>query len=196
VATLTDRTVIQPADREFGARSTDDRILDATVDILREKGPVAVNIEAVAAASGVAKTTIYRRYESREDLLLAGIHAATTEIKIPTDLSTYDTFRWLLRNAGEFAEHEIGRGTAAAIITNQDPASVELLREMLKVRARTLAALVQERIIVGDLRADLDVRLVATVLLGAVLGQVIRGGATDEAWADGVLDMLWPAFEA
>jgi len=193
---LTDRTVIQPADREFGARSTDDRILDATVDILREKGPVAVNIEAVAAASGVAKTTIYRRYESREDLLLAGIHAATTEIKIPTDLSTYDTFRWLLRNAGEFAEHEIGRGTAAAIITNQDPASVELLREMLKVRARTLAALVQERIIVGDLRADLDVRLVATVLLGAVLGQVIRGGATDEAWADGVLDMLWPAFEA
>ena len=196
MATLTDRTVIQPADREFGARSTDDRILDATVDILREKGPVAVNIEAVAAASGVAKTTIYRRYESREDLLLAGIHAATTEIKIPTDLSTYDTFRWLLRNAGEFAEHEIGRGTAAAIITNQDPASVELLREMLKVRARTLAALVQERIIVGDLRADLDVRLVATVLLGAVLGQVIRGGATDEAWADGVLDMLWPAFEA
>ena len=193
---MTDRTVIQPADREFGARSTDDRILDATVDILREKGPVAVNIEAVAAASGVAKTTIYRRYESREDLLLAGIHAATTEIKIPTDLSTYDTFRWLLRNAGEFAEHEIGRGTAAAIITNQDPASVELLREMLKVRARTLAALVQERIIVGDLRADLDVRLVATVLLGAVLGQVIRGGATDEAWADGVLDMLWPAFEA
>jgi len=193
---LTDRTVIQPAAREFGARSTDDRILDATVDILREKGPLAVNIEAVAAASGVAKTTIYRRYESREDLLLAGIHAATTEIKIPTDLSTYDTFRWLLRNAGEFAEHEIGRGTAAAIITNQDPASVELLREMLKVRARTLAALVQERIIVGDLRADLDVRLVATVLLGAVLGQVIRGGATDEAWADGVLDMLWPAFEA
>ena len=193
---MTDRTVIQPADSEFGVRSTDDRILDATVDILREKGPVAVNIEAVAAASGVAKTTIYRRYESREDLLLAGIHAATTEIKIPTDLSTYDTFRWLLRNAGEFAEHEIGRGTAAAIITNQDPASVELLREMLKVRARTLAALVQERIIVGDLRADLDVRLVATVLLGAVLGQVIRGGATDEAWADGVLDMLWPAFEA
>lgn len=188
--------MIQPAAREFGARSTDDRILDATVDILREKGPLAVNIEAVAAASGVAKTTIYRRYESREDLLLAGIHAATTEIKIPTDLSTYDTFRWLLRNAGEFAEHEIGRGTAAAIITNQDPASVELLREMLKVRARTLAALVQERIIVGDLRADLDVRLVATVLLGAVLGQVIRGGATDEAWADGVLDMLWPAFEA
>ena len=193
---MTDRTVIQPADREFGVRSTDDRILDATVDILREKGPVAVNIEAVAAASGVAKTTIYRRYESREDLLLAGIHAATTEIKIPTDLSTYDTFRWLLRNAGEFAEHEIGRGTAAAIITNQDPASVELLREMLKVRARTLAALVQERIVVGDLRSDLDVRLVATVLLGAVLGQVIRGGATDEAWADGVLDLLWPAFEA
>lgn len=193
---MTDRTVIQPADREFGARSTDDRILDATVDILREKGPVAVNIEAVAAASGVAKTTIYRRYESREDLLLAGIHAATTEIKIPTDLSTYDTFRWLLRNAGEFAEHEIGRGTAAAIITNQDPASVELLREMLKVRARTLAALVQERIVVGDLRSNLDVRLVATVLLGAVLGQVIRGGETDEEWADDVLRLLWPAFEA
>jgi AcrR family transcriptional regulator len=176
--------------------STDDRILESTIDLLREKGPIAVNIEAVAAASGVAKTTIYRRYESREELLLAGIRASTTEIVIPTDLSTKDTFRWLLRNAGDFADHEIGRGTAAAILINEDPASVTLLREMLTVRARMLANLVSERIDRGDLRADLDVRLVATILLGAVLGQVIRGGETDEEWANGVLTLLWPAFEA
>ena len=186
-----DLTVIQPS-----RRTTDDRILESTVDLIREKGPVAVNIEAVAAASGVAKTTIYRRYESREELLIAGIRAATTEIQIPTDLSTKDTFRWLLRHAGDFADHEIGRGTAAAILTNADPGSVDLLREMLKVRARMLATLVEQRIDRGDLRADLDVRLVATILLGAVLGQVIRGGETDEEWADDVLRLLWPAFEA
>jgi len=191
-----DLTVVQPSGRVAGKQSTDDRIIDATLELLREKGPTHVNIEAVAAASGVAKTTIYRRYESREELLLAGITAATTEIPIPTDLSTKDTFLWLLRNAGDFAEHEIGRGTAAAILINDDPSSVVLLREMLKVRARMLAALVEERIDRGDLRSDLDVRLVATILLGAVLGQVIRGGETDERWANDVLALLWPAFEA
>lgn len=175
-------------------RSIDDRILHTALGILKERGPLAVNIESVSAEAGIAKTTIYRRYDDREALLKAAINSAKIEVDIPGDLSTYDTFRWLLHEASELADNVVGRGTAAAMLIIEDPESVALLREMIKVRASRLSALVQSRVDAGDLRSDLDLGLVATILLGAVLGQIIRGGPVDDDWADAVLALLWPAF--
>jgi hypothetical protein len=34
-----------------------------------------------------------------------------------------------------------------------------------------------------------------SVLLGAVVAELIRGRVTDDAWVESVLDLLWPAFE-
>jgi len=177
-------------------RSIDDRILMTALDILKERGPLAVNIESVSAEAGIAKTTIYRRYDDRDALLKAAINSAKIEVDIPSDLSTYDTFRWLLHEASELADNVVGRGTAAAMLIIEDPESVALLREMIKVRASRLSALVRSRVDAGDLRSDLDLGLVATILLGAVLGQIIRGGPVDDEWADAVLALLWPAFAA
>jgi hypothetical protein len=64
---------------------------------------------------------------------------------------------------------------------------------MIKSRAVLLTRFLRERIASGDLKSDLDVGLVATVFLGALLGQIIRGGELDDAWADSVLTLLWPA---
>jgi len=177
-------------------RAIDARILSVTLDILRKNGPAAVNIEAVAAKAGIAKTTIYRRYDSREHLLRAAIESSTAEIVIPTDLPTYDTFKWLLHDAARMAENMVGRGAAASIILNDHPESNELMREMIKARSARLTAFLHERVRSGDLRADLDIGLAATMLLGALFGQLIRGGELDDAWADSVLELLWPGLKA
>ena len=49
----------------------DTRLSEAVLALLRSGGPGAVTVEAVAARSGVAKTTIYRRHANRADLLRA-----------------------------------------------------------------------------------------------------------------------------
>jgi AcrR family transcriptional regulator len=190
--------VSKPLERTKSARgrALDDRILSATLEIIRDRGPLGVNIEAVAAAAGTAKTTIYRRYEDREDLLRAAIESATSNVVIPTSLSTYETFRWLLHEARDMADNVVGRGAAASILLGDDPDSHELIREMIKVRASQLSELAQERIDAGDLKPGLDMGLVATILLGAALGQIIRTGDVDDDWADSVLELLWPAFSA
>src|SRR5690606_32861202 len=103
------------------AGSVDERIFTATLELLRGRGPLAVSVEAVAAASGVAKTTIYRRYENRDALLRAAVRSATTAVEIPPDLSTKDTVRWVLRHARDTIEHVVGRGTVAAVLANEDP---------------------------------------------------------------------------
>lgn len=189
---MADRT---PASRHVvRGHAIDARILSVTLDILRTRGPAAVNMESVAAKAGVAKTTIYRRYDDRDQLLRAAIDSSTNDVSIPGNLSTYDTFKWILRAAGNMADNMVGRGAAASIILGDHPESNDMMREMIKARSSVLTGFLHDRIDSGDLRAELDVGLVATILLGALFGQLIRGGEPDDAWADSVLTTLWPAL--
>ena len=52
-------------------RSDARAILDATRELLAECGVQGLTMEGVAARAGVAKTTVYRRWRSKDDLALA-----------------------------------------------------------------------------------------------------------------------------
>ena len=57
-------------------RSIDDVILTATLDLLAERDYERVTLDEVAARTGKAKTTLYRRWATKEELVLAAIRAA------------------------------------------------------------------------------------------------------------------------
>lgn len=174
----------------------DARIFEAALAILRSRGPLAVSVESVAAASGVAKTTIYRRYENRESLLTAAITSASTTVAFPLDLSAQDTIRWVLRHARDTIEHVVGRGTVAAVIMNEDPQFTQLLLGMIRATSSPLRVDLRRRSLDGELKADLDVDLAMSILLGVVVAELIRGRPTGEDWVESVLALLWPAFAA
>lgn len=52
------------------ARRTEQAILEATAELIRDVGPAAVTIELVAERSEVARSTIYRRWSDLDELLL------------------------------------------------------------------------------------------------------------------------------
>ena len=187
---MTNSAVARPPRRT----KVDDRIFAAALDILRSRGPLAVNVEAVSAVSGVAKTTIYRRYENRESLLTAAITSAATSVEFPTGLSAQDSLRWVLRHARDTIEHVVGRGTVAAVIVDEDPHFTELLLGMIRASTKGLREDLRERSRAGEIRSDLDVELAMSILLGVVMAELIRGRVTDDAWVDAVLALLWPAF--
>ena len=51
----------------------DEEILAVTLELLREKGYRELTVDAVAERAGVAKTTVYRRWPSKGDLVAAAI---------------------------------------------------------------------------------------------------------------------------
>jgi AcrR family transcriptional regulator len=55
------------------SEQADEAILDATLKMLGTQGVAGTTIEGVAAAAGVGKTTIYRRWPTKTDLILAAI---------------------------------------------------------------------------------------------------------------------------
>lgn len=57
-------------------RSSDAEILSTTLDLLAEKDYERVTLDEVAARTGKAKTTLYRRWVTKEDLVVAAIRAA------------------------------------------------------------------------------------------------------------------------
>ena len=56
-------------------------ILDAAIDLFLERGLEGMSIEGVAAKAGVGKTTIYRRWGSKEDLIVAAIDEVIFDVQ-------------------------------------------------------------------------------------------------------------------
>lgn len=174
--------------------SVDRRIQTAALDLLRSRGPVAVSIEAVALASGVAKTTIYRRHRNREALLRSVIDSVAEQVAVPTSLSAYQIFRWYLLNAQAIIDTVVGRGAVAAILLNEDTEFAALLHERIRANTKPLRDNLRERSATGELRRDLDIELVMSLLLGTFVAESIRGSTSADGWADSVLEFLWPAL--
>ncbi|MDB5405285.1 MAG: TetR/AcrR family transcriptional regulator [Rhodospirillales bacterium] len=63
------------AKREAKAAETRDRLVAAAAALLREPGGAALSLEAVAAAAGVTRLTVYNQFGSRRGLLEATFDA-------------------------------------------------------------------------------------------------------------------------
>jgi AcrR family transcriptional regulator len=175
--------------------STDLAIRDAALQLLRAQGPGTVNIEAVAARSGVARTTIYRRYGSRAELLDAVVAELLQESLPAPALPVPDKVRWVLERVTDLFEHGIGPGGTAAVLTDSDPAFTSALRERLAVRLRELTDAMTLDIESGRLSRHVDPDVLIGLLIGAYLGEVLRHGTPRAEWVDGVVEFLAPGLE-
>lgn len=173
----------------------DKRITAAALDLLRTKGPGAVTVEAVAARAGVAKTTIYRRYRDREDMLAA----ALTSLRRPTPPADHSAplpiLEWLIEQSLNAIEAGIGVGGVAALLTEEDPDFTELIRALLVEHRGALANVLRDASLAGEVRQDLDVETLLDCIVGAYVAERARSGVVQPGWAKRVLRTLWPCLD-
>lgn len=172
---------------------SDQRIRTAVLDLLHAQGPAAVTVEAVAAASGVAKTTIYRRYADRSAVLRDTLSALIVDPGEPPDGTPRDKIRWALDATWRHMSDTLGPGGLAAMVESGNPYA-DLLRSVLAPHADALAALIRTDVEAGVLRADLDADACVSLFVGAYLGELVRRGAVDEAFTESCLDLMWIAM--
>jgi len=168
---------------------TDAALMGATVELMREKGPMGVTVEAVSARSGVARTTIYRRYDNRRELIEAAIDPVVERALPPLDLSLAAKVRWVLEQVEDLFDR-LGAGTVAAIIGDSDPEFTGALRDALERQVIALRMQIQSEIDNGHVGADVDPDALVGLLLGAYLSEVLRHGAPRAGWVEGAVDLL------
>jgi AcrR family transcriptional regulator len=157
-------------------------ILDATRELLAEEGGVrALTIEAVAARSGVAKTTIYRRWRDKWELALdAAMIDMLTTFDDPVDVG--DTRKELItfvnsavRTLGSKPYGSAMQGLVSEVAT--DPQLASVYREyVVDPRRRQIQAVIARGIERGDLRPDTDPRLVQELLIGTIYYRLLFSG--------------------
>jgi AcrR family transcriptional regulator len=149
------------------------RVLETTLEVLGRDGFGGLRIEDVASRAGVNKTTIYRRWPSRAELVVA---ALTTLAAAPRAAETGHLETDLLAlfmSATTLRSSAAGRGIVAALIAGRGDPEVDrvcvALREMHRQPARVLLERARAR---GDLPLPTDVELLLDVLTGAVYARL------------------------
>ena len=121
----------------------DQAILRAALELFIEQGIAGATIEKIAQQAGVAKTSIYRRWTSREALLAQAIEMARNATGYTIDLlertSPRDFLKLLIEACEVFARPEIQKLMARLIGSAPDyPKLIEVYRETYYL-ARRLA---------------------------------------------------------
>lgn len=141
----------------------DQAIIEATLDLLAEGVTISgLSIEAVAARAGVGKTTIYRRWSSKEELVidafswLKGPMPDLPGRSVREDLIVF--LRSMRKVSRESREGRIYPCIMAEYVRHPDLA--ERFRvQVVEKRRDMIRDVLRRGIVTGELRPDLDVEL-------------------------------------
>jgi AcrR family transcriptional regulator len=150
------------------AADADSAILEAALDLLEKHGYAGLSIDAVAAAAGVAKTTIYRRWPSKPALLAAAAAPLYMQPVEPPDTGhVRDDLVQLLSRSRELMMGRAGRVLQILVRASAEHAELaEPLQTAIYQRCRLYHQVLNRAIARGELRDDVDQALLTDLLLG------------------------------
>jgi AcrR family transcriptional regulator len=147
----------------------DRAILGAVISLLTTVGYHRLSIEAVATQAGVAKTSIYRRYATRDELIAAAIEVNRPALVIPDTGDLWQDLDQVLEQAAEVDLSALGRQTLAMMLglASTSPRFAQIYWQRYLMPRHKAAAVILERAIArGELSADLNIDLIFDLMCG------------------------------
>lgn len=169
--------------------AADEAIRRAAIEVFAESGFEGLRVEAVAERAGVAKSTLYRRFPCKIDLVRHALDSSTDELPCPhTDSLVDDLVVLLQRLRDKFAADPMGRAVPALIeAAARHPELREVQRQAIAERRRAGLARLAAAVGEGDLPDPTDIELLMDQLSGAVF---YRSFVTGADLSDAVLRSL------
>jgi len=178
----------------------DQAILEAALQLLVAQGYDGMSMEGVAVAAGVGKPTIYRRYPSKRELVIAAVSAFAASMPSAPDTGNVrvDLLRYLEPTFGVF-QSGLGFALLGALLAREreDPALIELFRQrIVQPRMRVVGRILRRGIKRSELRADAPIEAAVHMLAGAILTRHVAGRQANATWLRLVIDALWQGLRA
>lgn len=169
------------------------QVFQATSAELIEHGYVELSLERVATRAQVNKTTIYRRWPNKEDLVIALVQSlGDPSFETP---ATGEVNHDLLRLARSMTKRLVqyhGRGLARVIAAEHE--DTEVAKVALRIRRKMRepwGKVLRIALSRGQIRADVDIDLLVEVVVSAVTLRVIkRDQSVDDKFLQSLVDLV------
>ncbi len=158
---------------------TEAAILRSTLELLANEGLRGLSIERVAARAGVAKTTIYRRFATKDELVAAALE--TLALTAPPDLDTGsvhgDLSELVRRRVASDPEVRWSLLMPRLVVDSaDDPVLHELVHRILvRPEREVIAGILRRGVERGELPAGLDLDFAVDVVIGPAVYRVLIG---------------------
>jgi AcrR family transcriptional regulator len=150
-------------------------VLDAVVGLMAERGVGAVTMDAVAARAQVGKSAIYRRWPTKQDLIIAAAETRFSPLVVPDLGSFRDEMRAMLSARLEvYRTPGMGRFIAGLISAALENDSER--RRYAEYTSRLMGAnraILERGIARGEVQPGIDVRAVATLVAAPLVFRLI-----------------------
>lgn len=173
-------------------------VIRSTLLLLKRVGFHELGIESVAARAGVGKTTIYRWWPNKAELVIAAfVSAVEDELRFPSGGPVLESIHQQMKRWALIFRSPLGQIVATVIGAGQsEPEILEAFRahwvEPRRVEAR---ALLEEAKKKGEIRHDLDPDLILDLLYGPLyLRLLLRHAPLDENCVNTVFRVVSPAL--
>ena len=179
-------------------RALDDRILEQVIALLGSHGYAGLTLDALAARSGVAKTTILRRWPSKAAVAAAGVERlALQSVDVPDSGDLRVDLLALLHGAVEAFVR--GRGQFVARLIREaghHPEIADLLYTVIHTRRQAYRRVLALAIARGELAPSIDQDLLIDLLIGPIWTRMLitRDPITRE-YVDSIVEAVLTAFD-
>jgi AcrR family transcriptional regulator len=149
-------------------RRSRERILGTAFDLLSEAGVGGFSVDEVSRQSGVAKTTIYRHWPSREALVLDAAARISAKEPVPDTGSLPSDLTVLLQSLGEQLTSARWSTVVPSLvdIAERDADFAALHSRIQRGHASSLRTVLLRAVDRADLPADADVPGLTSALIG------------------------------
>jgi AcrR family transcriptional regulator len=167
------RSATPPADSGAGeldarVRRSRDRVLTTAFELLGESGVGGFTVDEVASRSGVAKTTIYRHWPTREALVLDACSRISAEQEVPDTGSLESDLTALLMDTG----HLLGTARWSSVVPSivdvaeRDPEFAEIHAKIQRGHAAAVREVIERAAGRGEIPAAADRSAMVSALIG------------------------------
>lgn len=175
----------------------DEQITAAALQVLADVGFERFSVEQVASQAGVAKTTLYRRFPCRDDLVVSALLRMNDALPEPPPPGPVrDRLVRVLSGIRQRTASSTSGRVFIRVVTeghNQPGLAAVIQERILEPRRQVLRDVIADGVASGELLADLDPGTVIPVLVGPMLylgmwdGLPGQGAVTVESVVDAVL---------
>lgn len=168
----------------------------AVFHIIATQGIAAVSIEEVARCSGVAKTTIYRRYSNTEDLIAHLPHMVHPTLDFDDLTPSHDSLCAVFERMMNYCNDEFELTAIGIVLSSNNETLSAVAQQVIAPIMQRFQDFITRGQQSGIFHAHIDADFIFQSALGSMLACKALQNREEASWCERMTALIWPSVRA